>query len=153
MRTHNCEYLGAMSDRIERFVAPHNDVWDQVKSELAAGRKDTHWMWWIFPQLAALGRSWTAQEYGLAGATEAQAFAAHDVLGPRLIHACELLLAFPEDTEIDAVLGGIDTTKLRSSMTLFDAVTTDDIFGHVLDRYFDGDRDHRTLELLARPAE
>lgn len=142
-----------MSDRIERFVAPHDHVWDQVKAELAAGRKDTHWMWWIFPQLAALGRSWTAQEYGLAGATEAQAFAAHDVLGPRLIHACELLLALPEDTEIDAVLGGIDTTKLRSSMTLFDAVTTGDVFGRVLDRYFDGDRDHRTLELLNQPAK
>jgi len=138
---------------LERFVAAQNPVWDQVRAELRRGRKSSHWMWFVFPQLAGLGSSPTARAYALSGLDEARAYLAHPVLGPRLREAAQLAVAVPGRTASE-VFGYPDDLKLRSSMTLFaraapDDPTSDDrVFADVLDRYFDGAPDPRTVDLL-----
>jgi len=107
-----------MSFDPDRFVQAQAPVWDRVRAELAAGRKESHWMWFVFPQLAALGRSATAKHFGLDDLQAARAYLAHPVLGPRLIEAARLMLRH-QGQPPEAVLGGIDAMKLRSSMTLF----------------------------------
>jgi len=133
---------------LERFVAAQDPVWDRVRAELARGRKASHWMWFAFPQLAGLGSSSTARAYAVSGLDEAQAYLAHPVLGPRLREAAELAAAV-EGRTASEVFGYPDDLKLRSSMTLFArAAPRDPVFTAVLDRYFGGDPDPRTLELL-----
>jgi uncharacterized protein (DUF1810 family) len=133
---------------LERFVAAQEPVWDRVRAELARGRKASHWMWFVFPQLAGLGSSSTARAYAVSGLDEAQAYLAHPVLGPRLREAAELAAAVEARTASE-VFGYPDDLKLRSSMTLFArAAPQDPVFTAVLDRYFGGDPDPRTLELL-----
>ena len=133
---------------LERFVAAQNPVWDHVRAELRRGRKSSHWMWFVFPQLAGLGSSPTARAYALSGLDEAQAYLAHPVLGPRLREAAELAAAVQGRTASE-VFGYPDDLKLRSSMTLFArAAPQDPVFTAVLDRYFGSDPDPRTLELL-----
>ena len=133
---------------LERFVAAQDPVWDRVRAELARGRKVSHWMWFVFPQLAGLGSSSTARAYAVSGLDEAQAYLAHPVLGPRLREAAELAAAVQGRTASE-VFGYPDDLKLRSSMTLFArAAPQDPVFTAVLDRYFGGDPDPRTLELL-----
>ena len=133
---------------LERFVAAQDPVWDRVRAELARGRKASHWMWFVFPQLAGLGSSSTARAYALSGLDEAQAYLAHPVLGPRLREAAELAAAV-EGRTASEVFGYPDDLKLRSSMTLFArAASQDPVFTAVLDRYFGGDPDPRTIELL-----
>ena len=133
---------------LERFVAAQDPVWDRVRAELARGRKASHWMWFAFPQLAGLGSSSTARAYAVSGLDEAQAYLAHPVLGPRLREAAELAAAVEAGTASE-VFGYPDDLKLRSSMTLFArAAPQDPVFTAVLDRYFGGDPDPRTLELL-----
>ena len=133
---------------LERFVAAQDPVWDRVRAELARGRKASHWMWFVFPQLAGLGSSSTARAYAVSGLDEAQAYLAHPVLGPRLREAAELAAAVEARTASE-VFGYPDDLKLRSSMTLFArAAPQDPVFTAVLDRYFGGDPDPRTIELL-----
>ena len=133
---------------LERFVAAQDPVWDRVRAELARGRKASHWMWFAFPQIAGLGSSSTARAYAVSGLDEAQAYLAHPVLGPRLREAAELAAAVEAGTASE-VFGYPDDLKLRSSMTLFArAAPRDPVFTAVLDRYFGGDPDPRTLELL-----
>jgi uncharacterized protein (DUF1810 family) len=138
---------------LERFVAAQNPVWDQVRAELRRGRKSSHWMWFVFPQLAGLGSSPTARAYALSGLDEARAYLAHPVLGPRLREAAQLAVAVPGRTASE-VFGYPDDLKLRSSMTLFARAASDDpnrdntVFAAVLDRYFDGAPDPRTVDLL-----
>ncbi|MBL8927869.1 MAG: DUF1810 domain-containing protein [Pseudonocardia sp.] len=133
---------------LERFVAAQDPVWDRVRGELARGRKATHWMWFVFPQLAGLGSSSTARAYAVSGLDEARAYLAHPVLGQRLREAAELAVAVKVRTASE-VFGYPDDLKLRSSMTLFArAAPGDPVFAAVLDRYFGGDPDPRTLELL-----
>ena len=133
---------------LERFVAAQDPVWDRVRAELARGRKASHWMWFVFPQLAGLGSSSTARAYAVSGLDEARAYLAHPVLGPRLREAAELAAAVQGRTASE-VFGYPDDLKLRSSMTLFArAAPQDPVFTAVLDRYFGGDPDPRTLELL-----
>lgn len=135
--------------QLERFVAAQEPVYARVCAELAAGRKRTHWMWFIFPQLKALGRSATAQFFGLAGAGEATAYWQHPVLGKRLRHCAELVLQLPAGTDIYQVFGSPDDLKLRSCMTLFDIVAPEaTVFSEVLVRYFDGTRDDATIALV-----
>jgi uncharacterized protein (DUF1810 family) len=122
----------------DRFLAAQAPVLATVRAELAAGRKATHWMWFVFPQLAALGRSPTAKHYGLTGLPEASAYLAHPVLGPRLRDCTRLLLAH-RGTAPEAILGPVDALKLRSSLTLFAAVPdADPVFGEALAAFFDG---------------
>lgn len=136
--------------QLERFVAAQAPVWEDVQAELRAGRKRTHWMWFVFPQLAALGRSATARHYGISGPEEAQAYLAHPVLGPRLAACCELLLRV-DDRSADEIFGAVDAMKLRSCLTLFDTVGPGSpAFAEGLAKYFEGQRDPLTIGLLAR---
>ena len=136
---------------LERFVDAQNDqgTFARALAELAAGRKQSHWVWFVFPQLAGLGRSDTAQFFALASLEEAVAYLAHPVLGPRLHESVSRLLSLSGVSATD-VLGPVDAMKLRSSMTLFHRADPDDpVFGAVLDRYFDGVPDEVTDRLLA----
>ena len=133
---------------LERFVPAQDGVHAQALAELRAGRKRTHWMWFVFPQLAGLGLSPTAQHYGIRSLDEAQAYLGHPLLGPRL-RACAHALLDLHGRSAEAVFGYPDVLKLKSSMTLFAAVPeADAVFAAVLDRYYGGARDPRTLRLL-----
>ena len=133
---------------LERFVAAQEGVYPQALAELRRGRKQSHWMWFVFPQVAGLGRSETARFYGIVSAAEARAYLAHPVLGPRLCEAAEALLAH-KGRGAEAIFGVVDAMKLRSSMTLFAAVAGDPApFASVLDAFFSGERDAATLGLL-----
>jgi len=135
---------------LQRFVDAQAPVWDDVRAELRQARKRSHWMWFVFPQLADLGRSGTARFYGIHGAEEAREYLEHPVLGPRLRECCALLLQAPAVSARD-VFGEIDAMKLRSCLTLFEAVSPQTpIFQECLDRFFDGERDPLTKELLDR---
>ncbi len=135
---------------LERFVDAQAGVWGDVVAELARGRKTSHWMWFVFPQLKGLGHSPTAAFYGIDGLREATDYAAHPLLGARLREACRLLLALP-DQPIREVLGTPDDLKLRSSMTLFaEAAPEEPLFAQVLERFYGGRADERTLALLGR---
>jgi uncharacterized protein (DUF1810 family) len=136
---------------LQRFVdAQDGGTYDAALRELRAGRKRSHWMWFVLPQIAGLGRSATAQHYAISGIEEARAYLAHPVLGPRLVE-CARALTGLGTTDPVAVLGGVDAQKLRSSMTLFAAAAPDEpVFGQVLDQYFGGATDPATARLLAR---
>lgn len=135
---------------LERFVRAQDDrgTYGRALAELRAGRKTSHWMWFVLPQVAGLGRSPVAQAYAIEDLAEASAYASHDVLGPRLRKCCRALLDL-EETSAERVLGTVDAMKLRSSMTLFArADPSEPVYGEVLGRFFDGQEDERTVELL-----
>ena len=135
-------------DPLQRFVDAQAPVFDDVCDELAAGRKTTHWIWFIFPQLRELGRSATARFYGITSRDEALAYWQHPVLGPRLKQCAELVLQVSGKTAHD-IFGTPDELKLRSCMTLFAAVAGEEpVFTRVLERYYGGMPDERTLALL-----
>jgi uncharacterized protein (DUF1810 family) len=132
---------------LDRFVSAQEGVHDTAVAELRAGRKRTHCMWFVFPQLAGLGSSPTAQRYALSGLDEAREYLAHPVLGPRLHEAAEAILSV-EGRNAGEILGYPDDLKLRSSMTLFGAAAPEDgVFNKVLVKFYDSP-DPRTLELL-----
>jgi len=132
-----------------RFVTAQDAVYDAVVAELTAGRKRTHWMWFVFPQLKGLGRSGTALRYGVEGRAEAEAYWRHDVLRARLAECTRLVLAH-RDRSAHAILGSPDDRKLQSCMTLFGAVVPDEsVFGEALHQFYGGERDAVTLALLA----
>lgn len=133
---------------LKRFVRAQEPVFRAVLGELAQGRKQTHWMWFIFPQIAGLGFSAMSQRYAIGSRAEAAAYLAHPILGPRLIECTRLVLAVQGRT-INAILGAPDDAKFRSSMTLFGAVSEEPVFDEALARYFAGQRDGATLEILA----
>ncbi|SPH17057.1 hypothetical protein DEA8626_00571 [Defluviimonas aquaemixtae] len=122
---------------LARFHDAQETTWDTALAELTAGRKRSHWMWFIFPQLAALGRSPTAKHYGISGLSEARAYLADPTLGPRLHEAARALLLHPADTP-EAIFGPVDALKLRSSATLFRAAGGGPEFQAILDTYYDG---------------
>jgi uncharacterized protein (DUF1810 family) len=129
-------------------VQAQDAVYAEVCQELAAGSKQSHWMWFVFPQLKSLGRSATAKHFGLEGRSEALAYWRHPVLGPRLRQCAGLVLAVTGRTA-HQMFGSPDDLKLRSCMTLFDAVASGEtVFDEVLSRYFQGQRDRLTLDLL-----
>jgi uncharacterized protein (DUF1810 family) len=137
-----------MSDphALARFVAAQDagGTYAAALAELRAGRKRSHWMWFVFPQVAGLGRSGMAQRYAIGSLDEARAYLAHPVLGPRLHECAQALLALPT-TSAEAVLGGVDAMKLRSSMTLFAlAAPEEPVFRQVLERFFGGEEDPET---------
>lgn len=134
---------------LERFVAAQETVYAAALAELQAGRKQTHWMWFVFPQLRGLGLSQTASFYGLASLDEARAYLAHPVLGRRL-EACTRAVLAQEGRTAHAIFGSPDDLKLRSSMTLFDRADGRDgnPYRAVLDRFFAGAADPLTLDLL-----
>jgi len=133
---------------LQRFVLAQDPVYTQVCAELAAGAKTSHWMWFVFPQLKALGRSATAQHYGIGSRAEAQAYWQHPVLGPRLKECSELVVAVEGRTALQ-IFRSPDDLKFRSCMTLFAQVAPQEpVFNRALAKYFGGEGDSRTLELL-----
>jgi uncharacterized protein (DUF1810 family) len=135
---------------LSRFVTAQDDhaTYQQALDELRDGRKRSHWMWFVFPQTAGLGHSGTARHFAIAGRDEAAAYLGHPVLGPRLRECASVLTSLP-GTDAVAVLGPVDAMKLRSSMTLFAAAAPDEtVFREVLEKYFDGEPDQRTLDQL-----
>lgn len=136
-------------ESLGRFVVAQEPVYAQALSELRRGRKESHWMWFIFPQLGGLGRSPTARFYGIDGRNEATAYLRHPLLGPRLLECTEALLAHPKRSA-EQIFGPVDAMKFRSSMTLFEAVAEEPrTFGAALDLFYEGARDQQTLRLLA----
>lgn len=141
-----------MEDRfdLERFVDAQRTDIDGVRDELRNGRKQGHWMWFVFPQIKGLGKSWMANHYAISSRAEAAAYLKHPVLGQRLIECTELVNRV-EDRDIEEIFGVTDAMKFRSSMTLF--ASTDpsvEVFQKALDKYFGGEEDVLTLDLLRR---
>lgn len=133
---------------LQRFVDAQADVYEEVLAELAQGRKTTHWMWFVFPQLQALGRSVTAHFYGIASLEEAQAYLRHPVLGPRLRRCVDQLLALKLSNP-HAIFGSPDDMKLRSCLTLFGTAAAEQTrFGEALAKFYPDGPDETTLELL-----
>ena len=140
-----------MGTDLERFVRAQDEqgTYDRALAELRAGRKTSHWMWFVFPQVAGLGHSPTAQAFAVDDLAEARAYVHHDVLGPRLLECCRALLDLDDDLTAERVLGGTDAMKLRSSMTLFALADPDEpTYDEVLARFFGGEPDERTPALL-----
>ena len=134
---------------LARFVDAQKPVYETALSELRRGRKTSHWMWFIFPQVAGLGYSAMSQRYAISGLDEAKAYLAHPVLGSRLRECAETALAV-EGRSASAIFGSPDDMKLQSSMTLFAQADGDgSVFGKVLEKYYGGEMDGQTLELLA----
>jgi uncharacterized protein (DUF1810 family) len=132
---------------LERFVEAQAPIYAAALAEIRGGAKRSHWMWYIFPQLAGLGRSATAQRFGIRSREEACAYLDHSVLGPRYIECVEALQDLVT-SDPAAVFGHVDATKLRSSLTLFEAATPTPLFAAALDRWFGGERDPMTIALL-----
>ena len=151
-----------MADGLERFVKAQQYDYDTALREIRGGRKRSHWMWYIFPQLKGLGYSSTSQYYGIRDLDEAKAYLQHPVLGPRLVEISEALLTLDTD-DASAVMGYPDNLKLHSCMTLFELAAFDlsapelylsapelYVFSRVLEKFFAGHQDRRTRELLGR---
>ncbi|HEY0944455.1 MAG TPA: DUF1810 domain-containing protein [Opitutaceae bacterium] len=139
---------------LERFIEAQARVYADVIAELRVGRKTSHWMWFVFPQLRGLGRSAAAQFYGIQNLDEARAYLGHPLLGARLVECTGLVLDHPTRTAHE-IFGSPDDLKLRSSMTLFDAASPAraNVFVEVLTVFYAGEPDRKTLELLASPLE
>jgi len=135
---------------LERFVEAQRNTYARALDEIRAGRKTSHWMWYIFPQIIGLGSSPVAQRFAIRDIDEARAYLDHDLLGSRLYTCCDALLALKHGSAFD-IFGSIDELKLRSCLTLFSTITeNDEAFALVLDQYFNGIPDQKTLEILKR---
>lgn len=134
---------------LQRFLTAQERIYDIVLTELRSGQKRSHWMWYIFPQIDGLGHSPTAQHYALKSLGEARQYLHHPVLGARLLECAEAVAAI-EGLSVSAIFGYPDDLKLKSSMTLFASITEDphSVFNRVLEKYFHGEPDERTLHLL-----
>jgi len=133
---------------LSRFLEAQMVTYEGAILELARGRKESHWVWYIFPQIEGLGRSDTAKLYSIKSLEEGRAYLEHSVLGPRLIKACEILLSL-KDASMDEVMGFPDDLKLLSSMTLFEALSdSSSIFTKIIEIYFDDERDETSLEII-----
>ncbi|MBA3913163.1 MAG: DUF1810 domain-containing protein [Acidobacteriales bacterium] len=133
---------------LQRFVDAQNPVFEQVIRELAHGRKESHWMWFVFPQLKGLGSSPMAERFGITSRAEAEAYLAHTILGPRLLE-CTRRVNSVQGRSIEQILGGIDALKFRSSMTLFAEINrSSGVFRDALTKYYAGESDPLTLARL-----
>ena len=144
--------MNSPSAALERFVRAQKSTYPRALAELSAGRKRTHWIWYVFPQLRGLGRSQMASEYGITGRDEAVAYMAHTVLGARLVECVNLILTHSDRSAVD-ILGDIDALKFRSCLTLFAAVAPGEpSFRAALDAFYQGRPDAATLRLLGSVA-
>ena len=142
--------MGPMDVDLDRFVDAQGSAFEVAVDELRRGRKVGHWIWFVFPQLAGLGRSATSRRYAITSLAEARAYLAHPLLGARLRQCAEVLLAAPPGHSATDIFGELDAMKVRSSMTLFHrAAPEEPVFRHVLDRFYGGRLDTRTDELLS----
>ena len=135
---------------LNRFISAQDKVYDRVLVELRNGSKRSHWMWYIFPQLDGLAQSTTSKYYAIKSREEAIAIINHPILGTRLKECAEAVLAVDGKT-VSEIFGYPDDRKLKSSMTLFSEVATDSVFARVLNKYFQGEQDKKTLQLLSKP--
>ena len=138
----------ASQNNLQRFIDAQSSLYQTALSEIKNGRKLSHWMWFIFPQIQGLGLSETARFYALANAQEAKDYLTHPVLGSRLLEICHALLELAS-TDAHAVFGSPDDLKLKSSMTLFASLGTNPVFQQVLDKFCHGTQDDKTLRILA----
>jgi uncharacterized protein (DUF1810 family) len=137
---------------LERFVQAQAPVYEQIAAELQEGKKRSHWMWFVFPQIRGLGQSAMAQKYAIRSVDEAVAYLQHPILGARLIHCAELVSSL-NGRRIEQIFGYPDDLKFHSSMTLFSRASTDQkIFDDVIQKYFNGQLDTATLKILAKQA-
>lgn len=134
---------------LARFVAAHSGTYEVALAELRAGRKRTHWMWFVLPQLRGLGHSMMADRYGLEGLGEARAYLHHPLLGERLRQCVETLLAHAGRRSVGEIMGVVDAIKLHSCLTLFEAAGGGPLFARALDAFYEGERDRRTLAMVA----
>ena len=132
---------------LERFVKAQQHNYEIAKEELSRGRKESHWIWYIFPQLKGLGMSSTSNYYGIRDIEEAKEYYSHPILGKRFIELTKIVLNINTD-DIHKIMPSPDDLKLRSSMTLFYAATGDELFMSVINKYYDGQLDRKTLRLL-----
>ena len=133
---------------LDRFVRAQADIYDRALGELRRGKKQSHWMWFIFPQMDGLGSSAMTREYAIKSMDEARAYLGHPVLGMRLKECAEAVLAVEGRTALE-IMGRPDDLKLRSSMTLFERAAGDDsVFAKLLNKYYAGERDEKTLAIL-----
>ena len=133
---------------LNRFLEAQMTTYEGAMLELARGRKESHWIWYIFPQIEGLGRSDTAKLYSIKSLEEGRAYLEHPVLGPRLTEACKILLSL-KDASMDEVMGFPDDLKLLSSMTLFEFISgSGSIFTKIIEIYFDDERDENSIELI-----
>ena len=133
---------------LNRFIEAQMTTYEGAMLELARGRKDSHWIWYVFPQIEGLGRSDTAKLYSIKSLEEGRAYLEHPLLGPRLIEACEILLSL-KNASVDEVMGFPDDLKLLSSMTLFEALfDSNSIFTKIIEFYFEDERDEISLKLI-----
>jgi uncharacterized protein (DUF1810 family) len=137
---------------LQRFVLAQDGTYETALGELRAGSKQSHWMWFIFPQLHGLGVSPTARLYGIVSLDEARAYLAHPLLGARLRECVEAIVPLAGHLSAEQIFGTVDAMKLRSSLTLFDQVEPNTAFAAGLASYFGSERDPRTLALLNAPA-
>lgn len=135
-------------DRLDRFVSAQRQVYPRALAELRAGEKRSHWMWFVFPQIAGLGHSATAQLYAIADRAEAEAYLAHPLLGSRLADCTDTMIGWAGRKSAESILGPIDAVKFRSSMTLFEAAGGGPRYARALDGFYAGERDGQTLSRL-----
>lgn len=133
---------------LNRFLEAQGTIYESALGELRTGFKQSHWMWFIFPQLRGLGRSSTAQFYGIASDDEGRSYLEHRTLGHRLNECVEAVLLWEGRRSAEQILGAVDAMKLRSSLTLFDALDPNSLFAAGLNAFFVGERDEQTLALL-----
>lgn len=132
---------------LQRFIEAQNDSYDQALKEIRNGRKLTHWIWYVFPQMKGFGFSYNSEYYGITSLQEAKDYLENELLRKRLFEITESLLMH-KGKDIESIMGDIDALKLKSSMTLFDAVQPGSVFGEVLDEFYGGERCRRTLEKI-----
>ena len=137
-----------MAAGLERFVAAQAPIYQQVLGELRAGAKRSHWMWFVFPQIAGLGRSPTAQFYAVRDLTEAREYLEDETLGPRLRECTDTVIGWTGRKSAEAIFGPVDAVKFCSSMTLFEAAGGSELFSQALDGFYGGGRDAATLEKI-----
>lgn len=135
---------------LTRFVIMHDEMYEEALSEIKSGYKSGHWIWYIFPQLKGLGKSEISEYYGISDLKEAKAYMKHPVLGNHLVEICEVLYRLDDD--VDYIFGYPDDMKVKSCMTLFEkACPKQKIFGKILDKFYNAERDHNTINLLNIP--
>ena len=132
---------------IERFIEAQKRDYTTALSEVRAGRKESHWIWYIFPQILGLGSSCYANLYGIRNKEEAEEYLNHKVLGKRLMEITNALLQI-EDKSAEEIFGDLDSMKVKSSMTLFDIIAPDDIYAQVLNKFYKGERCYKTIQFI-----
>lgn len=147
VKLNHSEWKYVLTDDVCRFVKAHESMYEKALYEVRNGRKESHWMWYIFPQLRGLGRTYKAHYYGISGLDEARKYLENPILSAHMNEILKELLNLSTNNPED-IFGKLDAQKLKSSMTLFDLVTPFSGYSLILDKFFNGQRDNRTLYLV-----